>query len=280
MNTIKLTNLIKSKFRAAGITDPSESEFLICEAANLKRHQLAQGKMLTRAQVAKVKRWATRRVAGEPLSIISKSAYFYGRKFFVNSRCLSPRPETEELTELAGSAAQKAAQEGERKNFAVLDLCTGSGAIAITLNLEFGVKRVLATDVSKQALRIARKNAETLGADVKFITSDLFDKVRGKFDLIVSNPPYISEAEFSVLMPEVRNFEPKIALVAKNDGLEFFDKIISKAPNFLNTGGQIFFEVGKRQAKTVAKMLEKEFNNIKIIKDLEGVDRFVSGCLK
>lgn len=267
-----LTKQVKELLKNNGIIDNSESEFLVSVACHLKRNDVYSEDVVPKNLVRKTKRWAKLRASGVPLTIISKSANFYGRDFYVNRNCLAPRPETEELTQWVGESMSTTAE--------VLDLCTGSGAIAITLNLEFGFSSVIASDISSKALYIAKKNAKSLGSQVYFKKSNLFDKINKRFDCIVSNPPYVSEKEYLKLDNEVKQFEPKLALVACDNGLEFYKKIIAQAPNYLKDGGRLFFEVGFNQAESVAKLLQKDFKNIIIKMDLQGVPRMVSGTLK
>ena len=272
MDLLSLTDKVKVILAKSGITDLSESEFLVSLACGVARNQTRMNIPVSKTKAKKAIRWANMRASGVPLTIITKSANFYGRELFVNSNCLAPRPETEELVCWVGNNANHEAK--------VLDLCTGSGAIAITLFLEFGFNHISAADISDKALAVARKNAKNLGCEIKFIKSNLFAKIKDKFDVIVSNPPYVAERDYLNLENEVKNYEPKIALVGGADGLEFYRQIISSAPNYLNVGGKIFFEVGIKEAKTVKKLLEKNFENIIIKKDIEGIERMVMGTLK
>ena len=265
-----LTNLIKKDFAAHGIDDVSEAEFLVAVCLNKKRSDVYSNDDLTKNQVRLAIKWAKKRIKGIPLSEISHNQNFYGRDFFVNKNCLTPRPETEELVSLVSK---------NDSNKSVLDLCCGSGAIAITLNLEFGFN-CIATDVSAKALKVAKFNAKKLGANVRFVKSNLFEKINQKLDIIVSNPPYVTSEEYKVLDKTVKNFDPKISLLAGENGLYFYRKIILDAPKYLNKGGSIYFEIGESQASAVSSLLKRDFEDINVIKDLEGKDRMVCAKLK
>ena len=159
----------------------------------------------------------------------------------------------------------------------VLDLCTGSGVIAIAIAKNSNAK-VYASDISKPALSIAELNAKNNHAKVEFIHSDLFSSIKKKFDLIVSNPPYIKSLDIEKLDVEVKDYDPKIALDGGNDGLDFYKEIISKAPSFLKNKGYLFFEVGKGQSKKVVNMMQKSnFVDINVVNDYNKIERIVYG---
>ena len=205
-----------------------------------------------------------------PLQHITGEQEFMGLSFQVNDQVLVPRQDTEILVE----EAMKAARPGTR----VLDVCTGSGCIIISLaKLCPGITGT-ALDLSPAALQVARENARRLGVSVEFIESDLFAEVQGTFDLIVSNPPYIPTAAIEQLSEEVRLHDPRMALDGKEDGLYFYRKIIGESGRYLNPGGWLMFEIGSDQADAVAKMLrEKLFTGVRVIRDLAGLDRVVVG---
>lgn len=203
-----------------------------------------------------------------PLSHITNSRDFYGYTFFVNENVLIPRQETEVLVEEALKVCK-----GKR----VLDLCTGSGCIIISLAKEGNLKEAVGVDISKQALEVATKNAVDLEAEVLFLHSDLFEQVEGTFDVIISNPPYIPTLEIEELMPEVRLHEPMLALDGTADGLAFYRKIINEAKRYLNKGGSVLFEIGHDQGDAVKNLfLEAEFEDVTVIQDLTGRDRVVT----
>ena len=211
-----------------------------------------------------------RRCQHIPLQHILGKAYFYGLEFTVNENVLIPRPETELLVE----HALKHLQAG----MSVLDLCTGSGCIAVTLTDLCPGINTDASDISPDALEIAKANALRHHTAVTFIQSDLFEQIHNRYDLIVSNPPYISLAEMETLMPEVKEHDPHLALYGGTDGLDFYRKIVTDAPEHLKANGLLMMEIGAGQAAAVSKLLnENDYTDIQIIKDLNGLDRIVTG---
>lgn len=204
-----------------------------------------------------------------PLQYITGEQEFMGLNFHVTEEVLIPRQDTEVLVEEVLKVA---------KNKEVLDLCTGSGCIIVSLAKLGHPKKSVAVDISEGALAIAKKNAADNHVEVEFILSDLYSHVRGEFDIIVSNPPYIPTSEISVLMDEVKDYEPRIALDGKSDGLYFYQSIIKGLKHHLKQGGFIFFEIGYNQGKAVCELLAEEgITDIRVIKDLAGLDRVVSG---
>lgn len=207
--------------------------------------------------------------AGEPFQYVTGIAYFYGRPFRVDPDVLIPRYDSECLLQAALSAA--------RPGMALLDLCTGSGILGITLKLEEPGLSVTASDISKEALRIAKDNAAYLAAEIRFVESDLFTCLTEVYDVIVSNPPYVSEAEYETLEPVVRDHEPALALLGGPDGLSFYKRIAAEAPGHLKPAGLLLLEIGDTQAKDVAKILiRNNFTDIRVLKDLAGRDRVVA----
>ena len=207
-----------------------------------------------------------------PLQHITHQAYFMGFEFYVDENVLVPRQDTETLVE----EALKTVKPGMK----VLDMCTGSGCIIISIlhNVE-GVKGY-AVDISKQAVNVAKENAKLNEVPVLFERSDLFEMVTEKFDVIVSNPPYIPTDVIPQLMPEVQVFEPIEALDGKEDGLYFYRKIVEQSKDYLNSGGSLMFEIGYDQGKDVSKMMtDAGFSNVCVKKDLAGNDRVVTGML-
>ncbi|MDD6058634.1 MAG: peptide chain release factor N(5)-glutamine methyltransferase [Clostridiales bacterium] len=208
-----------------------------------------------------------------PLQYIVGETEFMGLKFKVNSNVLIPRQDTETLVE----ETLKVLRPGMR----VLDLCTGSGCVIISILHNAWDVEGYATDISKQALIVAKENARLNDVTVNFEWSDLFDYVTGTYDIIVSNPPYIPTGEIAELMPEVSRFEPIESLDGKEDGLEFYRKIIAQCKQYLNPNGKVFLEIGYNQAKAVSSLFLKEgFEEIRVIKDLAGKDRVVTGMRK
>ena len=205
-----------------------------------------------------------------PLQYITGEQEFMGMTFHVNSNVLIPRQDTETLVE----EALKVVKPGMK----VLDLCTGSGCIIVSIVHNVPEVEGTATDISKQALLVAKENAKLNQVSVTFERSDLFDNVTGTYDVIVSNPPYIRTGEVVKLMPEVQEFEPMEALDGKEDGLYFYRKIIKECKAYLKPGGHILFEIGYDQGEAVSGLLkEAGFKNVTVIKDLAHNDRVVTG---
>ena len=215
--------------------------------------------------------------AGRPLQYVLGHTEFYGLDFQVREGVLIPRPETEELVRwIAESPAPD--------NPAVLDVGTGSGCIAVTLARLIPESRITAVDISEKALSIARENARRLDAKVDFRQGDalgeLFPGQREQFDLIVSNPPYIPSQVIEGLEPEVKDHEPRLALDGEEDGLAFYRKIIEQAPDYLNSNGRIYFEIGAEQGEDMIRLMtDRGFSEVKVHKDLAGLDRVVWGVL-
>ena len=208
---------------------------------------------------------------GVPLQHITHRQEFMKMDFFVDENVLIPRPDTEILVEEVIKIAQK------YNSPRILDLCTGSGAIAISLKKFVPNADITAVDISEKALEIAQKNAEKLEAKINFVKSDLFDKLDNKkFDIIVSNPPYIRKDEIKKLSEEVQK-EPKIALDGGEDGLDFYRIITEQAINYLKTGSLLCFEIGYNQKNDVIKIIEdkQNYKNTYCKKDLYGNDRII-----
>lgn len=269
----KMTVLLKNtkkRFADAGI-DEEDAEWIFVLTLGIPKSAVAtEEKLLKAAQTKEILKIADERLTGRPLWYIIGDTDFCGYKLKVDERVLIPRPETEELVMMAIAAAE----EGN----SVLDLCTGSGAIAIAMYKELekvGRKvRMTAVDISDEALELAKENADLNNADVLFVQSDLFSRIRGRFDLIVSNPPYIPTAVIDTLQKEVKDFEPRLALDGGADGLEIYRKIASEAPKYLTRGGTLMMEVGEDQASEIVKMF-KGNSYAMIVKDFNNVDRYV-----
>ena len=209
------------------------------------------------------------RLRGEhiPLQYITGEQDFMGLTFMVTRDVLIPRFDTEILVEEILKVS---------KGKDILDICTGSGCIILSLSKLGNIKSGVGVDISEKALAIAKKNGENLEAPVTFIKSDIFSNVSGKYDIIVSNPPYIPTKDIADLMDEVRIHEPFIALDGLEDGLYFYRKIIDDLPKFLKPNGEVYFEIGHDQGEKVSELLRaKKFTDIKVIKDLAKLDRVV-----
>lgn len=211
-----------------------------------------------------------------PLQHLTGTQEFMGFTFKVNENVLIPRQDTEVLVEKAVEFTEHL-QKGKSEPLKILDMCTGSGCIAISLAKLLKNVRVYAVDLSEKALAMAKENAQMLEADVEFIHSDLFAKIEGKYDIIISNPPYIRKAVIETLMEEVKNHEPIMALDGEEDGLAFYRKISEEAVDFLDENGIILYEIGHDQGESVPVILERyKFEDIAVYKDLSGNDRVVT----
>ena len=211
------------------------------------------------------------RASGEPVQYILNSAYFMGLKFYVDNRVLIPRQDTESLVEAVIVALHELSEPD------VLDLCTGSGAIGLSVKTLIPSANVTLTDVSRDALEVARKNAHDLNVDVEFRHGDLFKAVgKDRFDLIASNPPYIPHGDLAGLQREVRR-EPMLALDGGSDGLELYRRIAADAAAHLNPGGFIFLEVGVGEAEPVLSLITENIvcAQAGVTNDLNGIPRIV-----
>lgn len=214
--------------------------------------------------------WITERSDKTPLQYITKSQEFMGLDFIVNSNVLIPRQDTEILVE----EAMIHTSDGMR----ILDICTGSGCILLSLMKYKNNCTGLGVDISKRALEVARENGEKLKIEATFLESDILEKVEGKFDIVVSNPPYIKTAIIETLSDEVKGHEPMLALDGKEDGVYFYKKIIEQVKSYMNKGAMLLFEIGYDQGKEVEILMKTAgFTNIVVIRDLSGLDRVVKG---
>lgn len=216
-------------------------------------------------------KYVDRRKTGEPVQYITGAAPFYGLDLYTDPHVLIPRFDTEVLVE----EIIKVTKPG----FRVLDVCTGSGCILA--GLLSNARDVIAdgVDISDYAIDLAKRNLDKYSLQANIYKSDLFGNVSGKYDIIVSNPPYIETEVIEGLEEQVKDFEPRLALDGGKDGLDFYRIIVKESVNYLNDNGKVLLEIGLNQGKAVKELLEKEgFNQIKIIKDLCGNDRVVSAC--
>lgn len=209
---------------------------------------------------------------GEPVQYIVGDVNFYGNIIKVNKNVLIPRRETEELVEKTMELIKRIFP---KHSVDILDIGTGSGCIPITLKKYFPTSNITAIDISQEALTVAKENAEINKVDINFINSDLFENISGKYDCIISNPPYIKLNE--EIMEIVKNNEPHLALYAPNEGLFFYEEIIKKASTYLNKKFIIAFEIGETQGNDICIIAKKYFPTAKITleKDLQHFDRFV-----
>ena len=206
-----------------------------------------------------------------PLSHLAGFEYFYDRKFKVTKDVLSPRMETEELIYKVIEYVKKT----NKNNLKILDLCTGSGIIAITIKkeLEQVSVDVIASDISEEAIEVAKENARFHEATIKFIKSDIFYNIDDKFDIIVSNPPYIDRKDEVTMLDNVLKYDPHLALFAEEEGLYFYRKIIEQAKDYLKENGVMFFEIGYDQKDKIIQLADMNEYSAKVYKDINGRDR-------
>lgn len=251
------------------------SHILSCKRLDL---YLRFNQPLNKKETDVYREYITRRANSEPYQYIVGDAEFYGLKFFVDRNVLIPRQDTEILIDVI---LEKFSTESDLK---ILDIGTGSGNIPISLAINLLESKIISIDISHKAIKVAEKNRElhNLKSRVGFIKSDILtdslEKYNHTFDIVVSNPPYITSKDMADLQREVIDFEPRGALTDDGDGLKFYREISKKAKNLLVESGMLFFEVGEGQAEAVKEiMLKNGFTNIKIKKDLAEIKRVVSG---
>jgi release factor glutamine methyltransferase len=256
-----------------------DADLLVAHALGVKRIALYLDleRPLVDAELAQVRKLVERRRAREPIAYILGEREFYGRRFEVNADVLIPRPDTETLVEQALSILRARAPEGR-----VLDLCTGSGAIALSLAAELPQLRVVATDISEAALAVAVRNAAELGVTerVELRAGDLYAALPAgeRFAMITANPPYVGAHELPTLAADVRDFEPQLALDAGSDPLVFYTRIASEAAQHMLPGASLLVEVGHTQASDVAALLRgRGLLDVRTQKDLAGIERVVIG---
>lgn len=262
--------LRKEKIEDAG----TDAWYLLESVTGISRamYFLDKDRLLSEAEGKKYQEYISVRKEHVPLQHITGVQEFMGLEFRVDGRVLIPRQDTEVLVEqVLGRLKQ-----GMR----VLDMCTGSGCILISLLKHCTQKEVrgVGVDVSEEALEVAGENAKRLGVTAEFLQSDLFEKVEGKYDVIVSNPPYIPTDVIRGLSEEVRLHDPLLALDGEEDGLSFYRRIVEAAPDYLTEGGKLCFEIGHDQADAVCSlMIQRGFKELAVKKDLAGLDRVVLG---
>lgn len=267
--------LLKDK----GIDTVCDARVLLCHAAKIDtlRLTLCANEPIPDAVYSQFLEYISRRISREPVSYITGIREFMGLDFKVAPGVLIPRPETEHTVEYIISLLKE-------KNADILDLCTGSGAIALSLAKYLPKSRITAVDISEKAISIASENATRLKVDdrVTIACANVLEKIDfgKKFDVIASNPPYIPNNEVLSLDPDVRVYEPHLALCGGDDGLSFYRAITKSAPDLLKNGGSLVYEVGYDQAEQVAQIMKNDFENIGFEKDLAGINRVVHGTLK
>ena len=279
MNYQSLKNHGTNVLEDADVPNPSLDAFYLLEhltGFDKQEFLMRQDEEVPDGIVSHYEELLKRRAGREPLQYITKDSFFMGLEFKVSEDVLIPRQDTEVLAEEAIETLKEMPE-----NAKVLDLCTGSGAIAISVKHYCPLKIVTGVDISDAALEVAWENAQENETDVTFVLSDMFEELEDeKFDMIISNPPYVTSEEYEVLMPEVKNYEPKTALVAGEDGLDYYRIIAKEAKSFLNPKGFLLLEIGCNQALQVKELIENDFEDIKVLKDLQGLDRVIKARLK
>jgi release factor glutamine methyltransferase len=263
-----------------------EAEFLLMHILECRRHELFLNarRILTTPEALLLREAARRRLGREPLQYIFGEAEFRGRAFKVTRDVLIPRPETELLVD---EAVKEAPSFGTGR-LLIIDLCTGSGCIAVSAALEISGVAVYATDISTKALDVAKENSGKLGAaqTVTFLCGDLFrpvpKEIKGRAHMILTNPPYITEKDMRGLDPEVKDFEPRQALCGGEDGLDIIRRIITDAPTYLYPGGLLLMEIGYDQREAATKLASDSgaYCQIEILKDYAGIGRILKARSK
>lgn len=298
MTLSQCLNRAKEQLDKAGVSDSSYDAFLLLEyvtGISRSKYLSCQNDDIDDEKLSKYERLVERRADKEPLQHIIGTACFFGYDYKVSPDVLVPRQETEILVERVLELAS------DYLSLDILDLCTGSGCIAVTLFLEltkayenkescdydYGKCDITATDISDAALDIARENANRLIGDsskIHFVKSDMFDSLdtNNRYDIIVSNPPYIPTSDINELEPEVKDFDPRIALDGGSDGLSCYRRIVGESVNYLRDSGYLFMEMGYNQGEEIAAIMrDSGYGDIRIYKDLAGKNRIIGGkkCL-
>ena len=264
----------EEKLKEAGVVDFAVDSWLLAEFVfKINRTGFYMDPMMTvsKERADKYMELVGIRASKIPLQHITGSQEFMGLDFKVTENTLIPRGDTENIVEEVIATIENSGYN------TVLDMCTGTGAIAISV-AHYTKAKVTASDISSKALEVARENAKILNADVNFIESDLFENINETFDVLVSNPPYIESEVIPTLMEQVKDYEPMLALDGGKDGLDFYRNIINQAKNYINQNGCIVFEIGYNQGGQVKSLLENAgFVNINVKQDLAGLDRLVIG---
>ncbi|WP_245598595.1 peptide chain release factor N(5)-glutamine methyltransferase [Sporocytophaga myxococcoides] len=275
------SDLLKKIATAITVYDKSEAEsiaYILMEHFwNISRSDALLNQRAAEVNEEELSSLIKRINTAEPVQYITGETWFYDRKFKVNKHVLIPRFETEELVHLIINEYK------EKQNLRLLDACTGSGCIAISLGAELNNSQAFAVDISNEALQTAWSNAELNNAPVTFIQNNLLEPDLGKLpdnlDIFVSNPPYVKESEKKLMHSNVLDYEPHLALFVEDENPLIFYKALTKlATNLLKPGGKIYFEINEQLGKETAEVLRSfDFQNIRVIKDLNGKDRIVAG---
>ncbi len=287
MTLQEVRSMLETRLRDAGIEAFEYETWVFLDwklGINRADFFLDAGKEVSDSQLETLEEVLSLREKRVPLQYIMKESDFMGFPFYVDERVLIPRHDTECLVEECLKFLSDKIKQGIQPK--VLDLCTGSGCIGISIKLLCPECKVVLADLSEDALAVAEKNRKSLSADVTIVKGNLFEALvelpeeERQFDLIVSNPPYIKSEEVMKLMPEVKDFEPHMALDGTDDGLAFYRKITNEARRYLKSSAGLYYEIGMDQGADVSLMLtENGFSQVAVVKDLAGLDRIVKGSL-
>ena len=276
-------NLSAQYLSQKGIESPrTNAELLLADILSCKRLDLylTFERPLSETEVQKYREHIKRRAKYEPLQYIIGKVEFYGLELKVNPSVLIPRPETELLVE------NILLQFSKEQKLTILDIGSGSGNIAIALAVNLPQSKIVSTDISEESLQIAKDNAElhNVSGQIKFVNHNILrNDVTGfpMFDIVVSNPPYVSQENYSTLQKEIKDFEPGIAVTDSGDGYTFYKEISMKTSTKLKENGKLFFEVAQGQSEKVMEIMTKNnFKNIGVIKDYQNIDRVIYGEMK
>lgn len=298
-----MLNWTAGYFTEKGVDSPRLSaELLLSSVLGLKRIELYTqfDKPAAKEQLNKLRELVKRAGEHEPIGYLTGKCEFYSLEFDVTADCMIPRPETEMLVARAieflrarNERQHEMSLPGpsavEVSNSFICDLCTGCGCVAVAIAGNFADCKIIATDICDAALKVASRNIERYGLDnrIRLLCGDLFEPIVPhldveKFDLIVCNPPYVSTVEYETLAKNVKDYEPRIALIAGNDGLDILRRVIGSAPDFLKTGGALMLEIGQEQGLAIRKLIEQAgcFIEIKIEKDFANNERIATAIKK
>lgn len=288
---MKYSELVKqgqSKLFKSGVSDAATDAWILMESiCNISKtdYFLKMHDEVSQENVDKYFAAINKRLTHYPLQYILGEWQFMGLNFKVNESVLIPRQDTEVLVIKVLNILEEEYKK-DKKQVKILDMCTGSGCIGISLAKLYPRSRIIAVDKSEEALAVAKENAKINNIEnIEFISSDLFENLtinegEERFDIIVSNPPYISSKEIETLMPEVKDFEPRMALDGDEDGLIFYRRIVQDSKPFIKSKGFLVFEIGCTQAEDVKELMRTRYENLEVIEDLAGLDRVVSGRRK
>lgn len=270
LKKVKIKDILKPK-----TVHENEKKLALMQVLNLSIPEILinKEKILTHKEQKKYRKLEKQINKEFPIQYVLKESYFYNKKFIVNKNVLIPRPETEILVEETNKLIKDKFSD---KKINILDIGTGSGVIAITLNLLNNNSNVVATDISKKALKIAKKNQKIHKTKVKFIKTNLYDKINEKFDVIISNPPYIPNNSKNIEQ-KVKNNEPQLALYGGQDGLYYYRKIIKNLKTIIKDNHIIAFEIGENEEQEIKKILKNNFSKDKIVikKDFNNFNRYI-----